>query len=199
VPGNTINFNLSAQASAGACGLNNTSYISVYVSNEKIGTANTSTNTPTSAAPWRVPTGSEGSKLTIEVNAYPANMQRGAHCYYNYIYKSSGTPPASPSTTTQPAQTGGGNIEGTWSANANNYPGKLEFSQTTSGWTGRVNYDVHNTWETLKNVSYNAQTGQLSFYRENGNQTYTGTVSNNSISGTFTSAGASGYIWSATR
>lgn len=91
-----------------------------------------------------------------------------------------------------------GSLGGTWSVNFNNYKGKMEFWLENGKWAGRLYLDAHGKWETLKNISCNTRTGAVSFYRDAGNQTYTGIILDRNMSGTFTSSGTSGYKWTAT-
>lgn len=90
-----------------------------------------------------------------------------------------------------------GSLGGTWSVNFNNYTGKMEFWVENGKYAGRLYLDAHGKWETLKNISCNSQTGAVSFYRDAGNQTYTGIIKDRDMSGTFTSSGTS-YKWTAT-
>jgi len=89
-------------------------------------------------------------------------------------------------------------IEGIWSITANDVPGKLEFFWTGRGWTGRIQFDIHESGEPLANIFFDPQTGELQFIRYRNNQTYWGTLSGNQISGNFTEAGRS-YPWLARR
>ena len=113
-PGSTHSFNLAAQASPGPCNLSNKASASVYVNNGKISYVSSAANPNSDPVQWKVPTGSAGVKLTVEVNANPdGGTWCTAHYYYNYVYRLSapvtyippatGTMPADP---LQPANTG---------------------------------------------------------------------------------------------
>ena len=88
--------------------------------------------------------------------------------------------------------------EGQWSINATNYLGKIEFRWTGSGWTGRVWFDVHSVWEERQNISFDPGSGRVEFLRPGPNQPYTGTISGQEITGTFTMGGQT-YPWRAER
>jgi len=70
--------------------------------------------------------------------------------------------------------------DGKWWINANNFKGELVLSP--HGGT------VFNT--PITNVSFNAKTGELHFFRPGSNQKYSGTVTGNQINGTFTQNGS---------
>jgi hypothetical protein len=98
----------------------------------------------------------------------------------------------------QPPVTGtpGVNVTGTWNINANGWRGTLTITPIGgSTLTGNINFGSQ---EPITDVSYNAATGQLYFERPQVTQTYTGQVSGNQITGTFTYSGAT-YNWSASR
>ena len=93
----------------------------------------------------------------------------------------------------------GATIAGKWQLNANNYKGKLEFTGAPGNLSARIYYDVAKRWETLADVHFDGSTGELSFRRPwSGNpqfQKYRGTMSGNSISGTFTDNNSPGKTW----
>ena len=89
-------------------------------------------------------------------------------------------------------------IEGIWSITANDVRGRLEFSRTRNGWAGRIQFDRERPWEELVDIFFEDQTGNLQFVRPRYNQRYTGALSGNQISGTFTEGGGS-YPWFAWR
>ena len=80
-------------------------------------------------------------------------------------------------------------LAGTWSLNANGYEGWVDFT------TRKFFIGIE---ETIQNYSYNASTGVVTFLRPSCTQRYTGKVSGNKITGTFTSDGAT-FDWTATR
>ncbi|MFA5400870.1 MAG: hypothetical protein WC359_10545 [Dehalococcoidia bacterium] len=88
-----------------------------------------------------------------------------------------------------------GSLGGTWAVNFNNYTGKMEFWVENGKMVGRLYLDAHGRWETLKNISCNSQTGAVTFYRDAGNQTYTGTIKDRDMAGTFSSPGGTVYKW----
>lgn len=88
-----------------------------------------------------------------------------------------------------------GGLAGTWAVDFNNYTGKMEFWVENGKTVGRLYLDAHGRWETLKNISCNTQTGAVTFYREAGNQTYTGTIKDRDMAGTFSSPGGTVYKW----
>jgi hypothetical protein len=77
-------------------------------------------------------------------------------------------------------------IDGQWLINAGNATGKLEVYWIHSKWTGRIWFDIYQKWEELKEVSFDPQTGQLEFTRPDAYERYSGTLSGNQISGTYT-------------
>lgn len=89
-------------------------------------------------------------------------------------------------------------IRGLWHITANDVPGKLEFFPSRKGWSGQIQFDFHEPGEELVNIFFNHGTGQLQFFRPRYNQTYSGTLSGNQISGSFTEAGRS-FPWVARR
>ena len=96
-------------------------------------------------------------------------------------------------------------ILGTWEINGNGYSGKLEISGDANALSARIYYDVAKRWETLADVHFDGSTGELSFRRPwSGNpqfQKYRGTMSGNSISGTFTDNNSPGktFPWKANK
>ncbi|MDP2432075.1 MAG: hypothetical protein Q8O33_08590 [Pseudomonadota bacterium] len=89
-------------------------------------------------------------------------------------------------------------VAGTWAINGNGYRGKLEINQQGGQLSGRVWYDTHGRWETLRDVRFDGRT--LTFTRPISglDQGYTGTLSGNELKGSFTQQGGSGvYPWSA--
>jgi hypothetical protein len=84
-------------------------------------------------------------------------------------------------------------LEGPWSINFNNYPGRLEFSWTRGAWAGRFWDTGHNQWEELRDIFFDPQTGQLEF--KHGYQQWLGTLSGNRILGTFSVPGLGQYHW----
>jgi len=84
---------------------------------------------------------------------------------------------------------------GTWNINANGYLGTAEFLPIGGGtWTGTLNLGRD---EPITDIRFDPQSGRLSFERPQVNQVYTGQVTGDSITGTFTYAGQT-YTWSAT-
>jgi len=96
-------------------------------------------------------------------------------------------------------------VIGTWKINANNYPGKLEFTGTAGNLSARIYYDVAKKWEALADATYDTSTGKISFRRPwRGNpkfQVYNGELKGGSISGRFTDNNSPGksFPWSASR
>ncbi len=95
-------------------------------------------------------------------------------------------------------------LAGTWQLNANGYTGKLELSGSML--SGRVWFDTHATWESLKELYFDDAIGELSFTRPGANQTYRGRLQGNTLEGRFTqwsgrdyTANPPSYGWSATR
>jgi hypothetical protein len=86
-------------------------------------------------------------------------------------------------------------LAGTWSINANNYTGKLEFTQPGGKLAGRVWFDVYQAWEELRDIRFDGRT--LRFLRPGPNQRYTGTLSGNEVRGTFDGGGS--WDWVITR
>ncbi|MBN1691604.1 MAG: hypothetical protein JW901_11330 [Dehalococcoidia bacterium] len=109
----------------------------------------------------------------------------------------SGTSATSSSSSAAPGSASyfAGSLAGTWAVNFNNYTGKMEFWVENGKMVGRLYLDAHGRWETLKNISCNSQTGAVTFYREAGNQTYTGTIKDRDMAGTFSSPGGTVYKW----
>ncbi len=92
-------------------------------------------------------------------------------------------------------------IQGLWFITASNYPGKLEFYWDRNIWTGRVWFDALQQWEPITNIFLDPRTGELQFTRSVYNQRYTGTLSGNQISGTYTALQGGGGVgsWTATK
>ena len=88
-------------------------------------------------------------------------------------------------------------LAGTWSIVANGYTGKLEFSGAGARLSGRVWFDVHRTWEDLREIVFDGRT--LRFLRPGPSQRYTGVWSGNEIRGSFDQGGAGSYAWSIAR
>ena len=88
-------------------------------------------------------------------------------------------------------------ISGTWKFVANAYTGKIEFQRSSNGWTGRVWFDVYQHWEHLTDIAYDPATGSIKFFRPEAVQLHIGTVSGNSMRGTFNQGGAGSYNWEA--
>jgi len=89
-------------------------------------------------------------------------------------------------------------IQGIWHITSNNYPGKLEIYLSGNRWAGRINFDPHLPWDQLTDFFFDARTGEIQFSRPTYQTRYTGTLSGNQLSGTFTEAGRS-YPWEARR
>lgn len=92
----------------------------------------------------------------------------------------------------------GRSVAGTWAINGNGYHGKLEINQQGGQLSGRVWYDTHGRWETLRDVRFDGHT--LTFTRPISglDQGYSGTLSGNELKGSFTQQGGSRvYPWSA--
>lgn len=96
-----------------------------------------------------------------------------------------------PTAAFQPSAAG---LDGTWALVANNYQGRLEFTRSGSGYTGRVAFSG-GSWEPIDRISYNSRSGEVAFVRVIPNQVHRGTLSGNRMSGRFDNA----YDWSATR
>jgi len=77
-------------------------------------------------------------------------------------------------------------IDGQWQINAGDSTGKLELYWARTNWTGRIWFDVYQRWEELREISFDAQTGQLEFTRPDANERYSGTLSGNQILGIYT-------------
>jgi len=84
-------------------------------------------------------------------------------------------------------------LEGPWSINFNNYPGRLEFFWVRGAWAGRFWDTGHNQWEELRDIFFDPHTGQLQF--KHGYQQWSGTLSRNRIVGTFSIPGLGQYHW----
>lgn len=78
-------------------------------------------------------------------------------------------------------------LAGTWNINANGYVGKLELSYAADHLSGRVWFDFHQVWETLRDIAFDGRT--LRFLRPGPNQYYSGTLSGNEVRGTFDGSG----------
>ncbi len=89
-------------------------------------------------------------------------------------------------------------IDGLWSINVNNHPGRLEFRRSRNRWTGRISLDESRPWEDLIDIIFDPDPGHLKFTRPNGSQRYSGIVSGNEISGTLTSPYGT-FPWEARR
>ncbi|MDD5390233.1 MAG: hypothetical protein PHD37_12860 [Gallionellaceae bacterium] len=118
------------------------------------------------------------------------------------------TPPSypAPAAASAPAQETQSGLAGTWQINANGYTGKLELSSAQGMLSGRIWFDAHAIWETLKELYFDDVIGELSFTRPGANQSYRGRLQGNKLEGRFTqwsgsdySANAPTYGWSATR
>lgn len=92
-------------------------------------------------------------------------------------------------------------IGGKYKFNANNYKGFLEINPDFTG--GRVYFDISKNWETIENLTYDPNTGEIFFTRPwAGNpmfQQYRGKVSGSKITGTFTDNNSPGqnFPWEA--
>ena len=106
--------------------------------------------------------------------------------------------PAPPSTTKEmpsTAQSTAANaVAGVWNINANRHSGKIEFTHSGGGLSGRVQFG-QGKWETLKDVRFDGRT--LGFLRPipKLDQRYTGVLGAEGIKGTFDQAGAGSYSW----
>jgi hypothetical protein len=89
-------------------------------------------------------------------------------------------------------------IEGLWVINAGNATGRLELYSARNILTGRIWFDVYQRWEELKGLSFDRRAGHLEFTRPHGNEHYSGTLSGNQLSGTYSVAGPT-YSWGARR
>jgi len=89
-------------------------------------------------------------------------------------------------------------VEGSWSINANNNPGTLEFYWTGSTWAGRIWFDVWQRWEDLTDIIFDPRTGYLGFTRPGAGQRFSGTLTRNQIVGTYVWE-RSTYSWEARR
>lgn len=81
----------------------------------------------------------------------------------------------------------GAGLAGNWDINANGYLGKLELNYSSGRLSGRVWFDFHQVWETLRDVSFDGRT--LRFVRPGPNQHYSGNLSGNEVHGTFDGSG----------
>ena len=89
-------------------------------------------------------------------------------------------------------------IEGQWYVINAGSPGKMEFYWDGHRWAGRIWIDYYSKWETLTDILFDPQTGELRFTRPAFNAPYSGTLSRNQIVGTFIYEGRT-YSWEATR
>ncbi|MEW5822470.1 MAG: PKD domain-containing protein [Cyanobacteriota bacterium] len=74
-------------------------------------------------------------------------------------------------------------IAGTWNVKACGYTAILELNGSSGNITGRIKYNVLNTWEPVVNIQYNNSTGQISFKRTQYPQVHTGIVTGNKMTG----------------
>ena len=87
-------------------------------------------------------------------------------------------------------------ISGQWKINANNYPGRVEFSGAGGQYSGRIFIDANNHWETLTNIRFEPGSRSIEFYRPEADQHYVGRlVRAERMEGTF----AGNYGWWAER
>ena len=87
-------------------------------------------------------------------------------------------------------------ITGDWMINANNYPGKLEFSIVGDHLVGRIFIDANNHWERLTDLNFDPDRRTIEFDRPEARQHYVGRLMrDNRIEGTF----SGGQPWFAER
>ena len=89
-------------------------------------------------------------------------------------------------------------IQGFWNMTSNTYPGRLEFYSVGSHWAGRINFDPNLPWDELTDIHFDSRTGEIQFTRPTYGTKYSGTLSGNRFTGTFTERGLS-YSWEAKR
>jgi len=89
------------------------------------------------------------------------------------------------------------NIAGSWDVSFNSYLGVMEITAVSGGYTGRFNLQAHGVWETMLDLRVTG--GQIYFRRANADQRYTGIVSGNNMTGTFSQGGSGSYPWKADR
>ena len=105
------------------------------------------------------------------------------------VATSPGTTTVSPGTAAPPSLAAG--LAGAWSINAAGDLGRIEFSVAGSGFSGRIWFDVLGVWEPLQDISFDGRA--VRFVRPRGSQVYTGTLSGDTASGSFTGAGSSAW------
>jgi hypothetical protein len=86
-------------------------------------------------------------------------------------------------------------IAGTWNINFNSYRGTMEIRGGEGRYSGRFN--LGGNWEEM--LDLRVAGGQISFRRAAADQRYQGTISGNSMSGSFTQGGSGNYPWRAER
>jgi hypothetical protein len=87
-------------------------------------------------------------------------------------------------------------ISGEWRINANNYPGRMEFSGGGREYRGRIFIDAVNHWEDLTHIRFDPRDRTIEFDRPEANQHYVGRlVRDDRMEGTF----AGNYTWFADR
>lgn len=112
------------------------------------------------------------------------------------------TPPSAPPTARGARSippdlgSGGGVLDGDWYWNGNNHTAQIHFTENTAQlrWgSGRV--------EQLKNITFDRASGRVSYYRDEGEQRYTGVLVGDEIQGIFTQFGraSESYRWCAAR
>lgn len=113
-----------------------------------------------------------------------------------------GTPTSAPPTTggtrVSPPDLGSGSgvLDGDWSWNGNNHAAQIRFA----GNTAQLRW-AHGRVEQLKNLTFDRASGRVSYYRDEGEQRYTGALVGDEIQGTFTQFGraSESYPWCAAR
>lgn len=123
-----------------------------------------------------------------------------------YVYEWGGKQSGKPIGATGSTGTGGGQAttgsadtgkdpSGDWSAivgewkiiqhGIKEYPGKLQIMAKENGLSGRIWFDVYGRWEEIRDIQFNATTGELAFYRPEANQKHQAVLSNGRLSGAF--------------
>jgi hypothetical protein len=123
-----------------------------------------------------------GSDAISGTFLHPGNPTAGWYAIRTGPYRENpAAPPAFPSSS----------LAGTWSITAAGDLGRIEFSVAGSGFSGRIWFDVLGAWEPLQDISFDGRA--VRFMRPRGSQVYTGTLSGDTASGSFTGAGSSGW------
>lgn len=84
---------------------------------------------------------------------------------------------------------------GTWSINAANFPGKLDFSLDRNQVKGRIWFDVLNRWEDLQDIRFDGKTLTFTHPYPGAIQHYSGRYSANAVQGSFDENGQPRGEW----